>query len=137
MAHITWKFVDFCQQDNDEMFEFPQGSKDSDNDSECSSEQEVEAQSETESDDSGLELFEKGLHGNDDYKSREGNNNPKRQQETFKEFQAYADEAEQNRERFSPVQRSSIKLMHLLLRKKALLDTYQDVMRWHSSKKAF
>ena len=122
---------DFCQQDNDEMFEFPQGSKDSDNDSQGTSEQELEAQSESESDDDGSEEGDEGQYMEDEYKNTEGNNHPKRQQETFKEFQAYADEAEQNRERFLPVERSSIKLMHLLLRKKAPLDTYQDVMRWH------
>ena len=49
----------------------------------------------------------------------------------FDRFQMYCEDAKKNFIELTSEEVSSVKLMHFLLRKKASLDTYQGVMRWH------
>jgi hypothetical protein len=51
--------------------------------------------------------------------------------EAGKEFKAYARHSYQNRLDFTATEANAIKIMHKLIRKKATLDTYDDVMEWH------
>jgi hypothetical protein len=48
-----------------------------------------------------------------------------------KAFKAYTREQYRNRRDFTPTEENAIKIMHKLIRKKATLDTYDDVMEWH------
>ena len=48
-----------------------------------------------------------------------------------KQFTAFVRHAYQNRLEFNEVEVDAIKLMHKLIKKRATLDTYDDVMEWH------
>jgi hypothetical protein len=55
----------------------------------------------------------------------------KRSKHSGKEFKKYVRNAYANYTTLSSTEKSSIRLMHKLVHKKATLDTYDEVMRWH------
>ena len=52
-------------------------------------------------------------------------------QQVIKEFKAYVRAAHQHQVQLKPKEVTAIKIMHILYRKKATLDTYDEVMEWH------
>ena len=48
-----------------------------------------------------------------------------------RQFKGYVRDAFQNFARLSPDEKTAIKIMHKLMKKKATLDTYEAVMEWH------
>jgi hypothetical protein len=62
---------------------------------------------------------------------RENMPNQDSKRKTYFDFQEYARKRKDDGIGFSKEQRACASLMHLLLRKKASLDTYEEVMRWH------
>jgi hypothetical protein len=55
----------------------------------------------------------------------------RRSKRSGKEFKAYVRNAYSNFTKLSPKEECAVRLMHKLIRKRATLDTYEDVMRWH------
>jgi hypothetical protein len=55
----------------------------------------------------------------------------KRRRECFQDFKMYVEYAQKNLLDLTEVERASVRLMHMLIRKKAPLDTYDDVMEWY------
>jgi hypothetical protein len=55
----------------------------------------------------------------------------KQRRECFERFKAYVAYSARNRIELTDMEKSSVRLMHKLIKKKAPLDTYDDVMEWH------
>ena len=79
----------------------------------------------------GVEGGDSGSEAEEEGEDARGNIHGNTNDVVFRKFQEYALHSTIHRIGLNQVQQSSIKLMHLLLRKKAPLDTYQEVMRWH------
>jgi hypothetical protein len=98
----------------------------------------LEAESESEADGGagsvhgdGFDDVEVESISEDEKEERENMPNQERKRKTYFDFQEYARKRKDDGIGLSKEQRACASLMHLLLRKRASLDTYEEVMRWH------
>jgi hypothetical protein len=64
--------------------------------------------------------------GEDEQRDKE-----RRRKKTFEDFKKYVEYSKNHLLGFSDIERASVRLMHKLIKKKAPLDTYDDIMEWH------
>ena len=67
----------------------------------------------------------------DENQVQEGNNVGASGKESGKQFKRYVRDAYQNFAQLQPKEKTAIRIMQKLIKKRATLDTYNDVMEWH------